>query len=192
MQREEREANPDRNNIRNIIFGVKIRSPTIEVHTPGAHEIRSASEYEISICFVFEKKTKKPLPQRKCERLPFRWGFQFLSIQIAIARGDGQIPVNCPMSACSTNLRARALEVPWTCTEGISSSFFTNFGGVCLLVLGSEAMREAKAATSLEESEGEGSGGPEASPGEGGMHAEGGRSGQLPSKFRRLNEDLLW
>jgi len=56
MQREEREVNPDRNNIRNIIFRVKIKSPTIEVHTPGAHEIRSAFEDEISIFFVFEKK----------------------------------------------------------------------------------------------------------------------------------------
>jgi hypothetical protein len=124
-----------------------------------------------------KKKMKKPLPQRKCERLLFIWGFQFLSIHITIARGDGQMHMKCPMSACSTNLRARSLEVPWTCTEGISSNFFTNFGGVCLLVLGSEAMRDAKVATSLEESVGEGSRGPEASPGEGGMHAEEGRVG---------------
>ena len=81
------------------------------------------------------------------------------------------------MSACSANLRVRALEVPWTCTEGISSRFFTNFGGVCLLFLGSKATRDAKETASLEESKGEGLGGPKATPGEGGMCAEEGRAG---------------
>ena len=86
------------------------------------------------------------------------------------------------MSVFSTNFKARALEVPWTCIEGISSNFFTNFGWVCLLILGSDAMREAKVATSLEESEGEESRIHEASPGEGGMRAEEGRSGQGPAR----------
>jgi hypothetical protein len=52
-----------------------------------------------------------------------------------------------------------ALEVPWIYTEGISYSFLTNFGGVFLFILGSEVMSAAKSATSLEELEGEGSGG---------------------------------
>jgi hypothetical protein len=82
------------------------------------------------------------------------------------------------MSACSTNFKARALEVPWICTEGISSSFLTNFGGVFLFSLGSEVMSAAKAATSLEESEGEGSGG-------GGLSRRGGhacRGGEVRSR----------
>ena len=79
------------------------------------------------------------------------------------------------MSACSTNFKVRALEVPWICIKGISSSFLTNFSGVFLFSLGNKVMSVAKAATSLEESEGEGLGGPEASPGEGAMCAEEGR-----------------
>ena len=46
-----------------------------------------------------------------------------------------------------------------------------------MFVLGSEEIREAKASTSVREMEGEEAGGPEASPGVGGMRArEGGQS----------------
>jgi hypothetical protein len=99
------------------------------------------------------------------------------------------------MSVCSTNFKARALEVPWICTEGISSSFLTNFNEVFLFSLGNEVMSAAKAATSLEESEGEGLGGLEASPREGGMHVEGGRVGHAQlsrnSSLFRYNENYF-
>jgi len=60
-----------------------------------------------------KRKEKKPLLLRKCEIFPFRWDFQFLSIHIAIALREGQIPVNCPMSAYSENLKVKVLEFPW-------------------------------------------------------------------------------
>jgi len=134
-----------------------------------------------SLSTLFSKRnTKKPLLERKCERLPLRCDFLFLSIEITIALGDGQMPVNWHMSACSTNFKVRALEVPWICIKGISSSFLTNFDEVFLYILGSEVVSVAKATTSLEESKGEGSRGPEASPGEGGMHAGEGRWSRRP------------
>jgi len=55
MQREVRQANPDRDSIWDIHFRVKIRGPSIQVEASRVHEVGTISKDEVSVFFCFEE-----------------------------------------------------------------------------------------------------------------------------------------
>jgi hypothetical protein len=171
MQREEGEANPYWYCIRNIILRIKIWGPTIEIHTSGAHKVRSASEDEISICFIFEEKGKEASSTKKVREISFQMGFPVL------VDPDRHSPRRRPDSRKLSN---ECLFCKFQ-SEGSGASldlnrrdliqFFHKLWRSLFVRLGKRGNKGGKSLNICGEMEGEEAGGPEASPGEGGMRA---------------------